>query len=160
MKKIAMLTVLSVLLFCSCCNAQMKYGYAVLHLRCGNNDAQRNTVYYSPVIELDRLNFEKYTKGVDPSFPLYSVRYYNYAIARWFEIYLLEHRKIAFNDPEKYERNVAFNVFDDKGNCNADKTDPDCFFTDKQKIIKHRNNGISESRSAVHENDFCGVIAL
>lgn len=142
--------------------SQIKYGYAVLHLRCGNADPQRNKVYYSPIIELDRLNFDKYTKGVDPSFPKYSVRYYNYAIAKWFEIYLQEHYNIAINDIEKYERNATCVVLNDKlkADCNADKTNPDCFFTDKQKLSLLRNTAISESKTPIHENDFCEVIAL
>ncbi len=140
----------------------MKYGYAVLYLRCGNDDAHRNKVYFSPVIELDRLNFKKYTDGMDPTFPLYSVRYYNYAITRWFEIFLKEKYQVAINDPEKYERYDTCVVFNNinYGSCSSIKTDPGCFFTSKQQINMLRDQAITESKKPDHQSDICEVIVL
>ena len=162
MKKILLLIVLLSTIFCHRGLSQMKYGYAVLHLRCGNDDAQRNRVYFSPVIELDRLNFEKYTDGMDPSFPKHSIRYYNYAITRWFEIYLKEKHRVHINDPEKYERYDTCVVFDNinSGYCSSIKTDPGCFFTNRQQLTMLRESAITESKKPEHQDDICEVIVL
>src|SRR6187401_1561228 len=104
MMKILPFLTCSCLLFSFFSHAQIKYGYTVLYARCGGDDSQRDKVYFSPIIELDRLNFPKFTDGVDPAIPRLSIRYYNYAIAKWFEIYLKDKYRIAVNDPEKYER--------------------------------------------------------
>ncbi|MCW3092414.1 MAG: hypothetical protein JWP81_3483 [Ferruginibacter sp.] len=142
--------------------AQKKFGYAVLHLRCGAGDPDRNRVYYSPVIELNSLNFDKYTNGMDPAIPRFSVRYYTYAIDKWFEMYLSDKYRVMVNHPDKYERNATSVIFDEnnKAHCNDDKTDPGCFFTDKQKLIMHRNKAIAESKLPKHENEICDVISL
>lgn len=161
MKILLFISLLTGIFFCHS-YSQKKYGYAVLHLRCGGEDPQRNRIYYSPVIELNQLNFGRYTDGVDPTFTKYSVSYYNYAIAKWFELLLKEQYRIAVNDAEKYERNATCVVFDDKnnGDCSEKKTDPACFFTDKKKLIIHRNNAIHESRLTKNKNDICEVINL
>ncbi|MBC7888003.1 MAG: hypothetical protein H7Z13_08930 [Ferruginibacter sp.] len=161
MLKSLMFILLLISLFSSPTYSQKRYGYAVLYLRCGNTDPQRNRVYFSPVIELNTLNFTRYTVGMDPAFSKYSVRYYNYAIARWFEIFMKEKHKIEMNDPQKYERNATCVVFDNsKGYCNDDKTSIDCFYTDQKKLILHKNNAISECKLFAHSNDICEVISL
>ncbi|MEP7109814.1 MAG: hypothetical protein ABI760_17595 [Ferruginibacter sp.] len=162
MTKILMLAALTTGIFCFRSYSQIKYGYAVLYLRCGKEDPERNRIYYSPVIELDRLNFDKYIDGMDPAFAKYSVRYYNYAIAKWFELLLKEQFHIAVNVPEKYERNATSVVFDNKndGSCNDDKTNPGCFFTDKKRLLTKRNNAINEDKLPQHNNAICEVINL
>lgn len=162
MTKILLLIALLVIILCCQSYSQKRYGYAVLHLRCGKEDPEKNRLYYSPVIELNILNFDKYTDGVDPAFPKYSVSYYKYAIARWFELLLKEKYQIWITDPEKYERNVTTVVFDDKnnGDCKDGKTNTGCFFTDKQKLTTKRTNDISESNSPQNNHMICEVIAL
>lgn len=160
MKKLLLLTLLPVIIFYCSAAAQMKYGYAVLYLRCGNDDAQRDKVYYSPIIELDRLNFNKYTEGVDPEFTKYSVRYYNYAIAKWFEYFLKDRYHISINDAEKYERNSISVVLYDGGGCSGDKTGTGCFFTNRQQLIRQRNKAIEEIRLPKNETEVCEVVVL
>ncbi len=162
MKKILLLIVLLSFIFCYPAWSQMKYGYAVLHLRCGNDDSQKNRVYFSPIIELDRLNFEKYTDGMDPSFPKYSIRYYNYAITRWFEMYLEEKHKVYVNDPEKYLRYDTCVVLQNKssGSCTGDLTNADCFFTNKQLLKIIRDHAIAENKKPEHQSDICEIIVL
>lgn len=142
--------------------AQKKYGYTMLHLRCGDRDAQKDKVYFSPVIELNIVDFPKYTKGMDYTIHKYSVRYYNYAIARWFEFYIYQHHGIAVNDPEKYERNAVSVVLDEKseGGCDLQKINADCFFTDKNKLEAQRNAAILESKQPANANLICEVVAL
>ena len=144
MPTILLLVALLAGIFCSRSYSQIKYGYAILYLRCGKEDPERNRIYFSPIVELDRLNFDKYTDGMDPALPKYSVRYYNYAITKWFEIFLEDEYRVAVNHPEKYERRDSCVIFNDmnNGDCNGDKTNPGCFFTDKQKILTSRNNAI------------------
>lgn len=155
---------IAVLAFLACFQSysQKKYGYTVIHLRCDQQDPYRDRIYFSPIIELNQLNFDRYTKGIDPTFPKYSVRYYNYAIAKWFEIFLEEQYGILVNDAEKYERNATCVVFDQKNNndCNNEKTHPGCFFTEKQKLIAIRDNAIHDSKLPTHAHEICEVIAL
>ena len=160
MKTILLLFLLFISYFPNHLSAQKKYGYAVVYLRCGNDDHQRNKVYYSPVIELNALNFEKYTRDVDPSIPLYSVRYYNYALSKWFEIYLKEKNKVAINDPEKYLRKDSTVVFTKSDECNPDKTNDPCFFMDKSIIDLQRRKEIDEARLGKHASDYCEIVEL
>lgn len=162
MKKILLLIVLPSMIFCCPAWSQMKYGYAVLHLRCGNDDSRRNRVYFSPIIELDRLNFEKYTDGMDPSFAKYSVRYYNYAITRWFEIYLQEKHKVYINDPAKYLRYDTCVVFNNtnNGTCTSNLTNAGCFFTSKQQLKMLRDHAITDSKKPEHQSEICEVVVL
>ena len=99
---------------------------------------------------------------MDHSIPRNSVRYYNYAIARWFESYLKQRYGIAANDPEKYERNAMSVVLDQKSSedCDLQKTSAGCFFTNKQKLIEQRNSAILESKLPANANLICEVIAL
>ncbi|MEO6546520.1 MAG: hypothetical protein ABIN94_00920 [Ferruginibacter sp.] len=162
MKKALLLFVLLAGVFSTLCYSQKKFGYAVLYMRCGKNEPQKNQVYYSPVIELNVLNFNKYTDGVDPAIPKYSVRYYTYAIDKWFEIYLKDKYEVLVNDPDKYERNATSVIFDEqnKARCNDDKTSEECFFSDKEKIAVHRKNAIAEARLPIHQNEYCGVAEM
>ncbi|MEO5891549.1 MAG: hypothetical protein ABIQ31_14960 [Ferruginibacter sp.] len=82
MKKVLLLTVLLASIVSFKSSAQKKYGYTVLYFRCGDADAERDSIYYSPVIELNTLNFPPHTEGMDPAIAPYSVRYYNYALAK------------------------------------------------------------------------------
>lgn len=133
----------------------------MLYVRCGNNEPLKNKVYFSPIIELNQLNFPKYTDGVDPAIPKFSVRYYNYAIAKWFEIYLKEKYRIAVNDPEQYERNSISAVYNKiSSNCNGDKTEPACFFTDKEELKRIRQQAITDSKLPAYEPSICEVISL
>jgi len=162
MKKMLLLFVILSVFYCIGVYAQKKYGYTVLYLRCGNEEPSKNKVYYSPIIELDRLNFPKFTEGMDPNFPKFSVRYYNYAIAKWFETYLKAQYGVAVNDPEHYQRKATSMVYDNKsdGSCNSDKTEPGCFFTDQQKLILIRKNAITESKLSKNNTTICQVIGL
>ncbi len=143
-----------------CIFSQKKFGYAVLYLRCGDKDPNGDRVYYSPVIELDRLNFYPYTDGMDTAITPYSVRYFNYAISKWFEIYLRERYRIAVNDVEKYERDATATVYYYQLTvpCNAEKTSPGCFFTNKEELDKLRDAAIQQSKIVAGENGICEVI--
>ena len=160
MKTIVLFFLLIICHFFNHASAQKKYGYAVVYLRCGNDDNQRNKVYYSPVIELNALNFEKYTRDVDPSIPLYSVRYYNYALSKWFEIYLKEKHKVAINEPGKYLRKDSTVVFTKSSDCNQEKTNTPCFFMDKSAIDLQRRKEIDEARLEKHASDYCEIVEL
>lgn len=138
--------------------AQKRYGYAILMMRCGDDDSNRNIVYFSPVIELNGLNFKKYTDGMDPAIPLHSVRYYNYAILKWFEIYLRQSKNIAYNHPERYERKASAMIYNRRGNCNNDKTLIGCFFTDKNELALQRTQALKEARLDTNTSDFCEVV--
>ena len=141
-------------------SAQKKYGYAVVYLRCGDEDNLRDMVYYSPVIELNALNFEKYTKGMDPTIPQYSVRYYNYALSKWFEIYLKEKHKVAINHPDKYLRKDSTVVFTKSIDCNSDKTSQPCFYTDKNQLDLIRRKEIDDAKLIEHSADYCEIVEL
>ena len=162
MSKIFLLLILSVAITQLTVKAQKRYGYAVLGFRCGNQDPERNRLYYSPVIELNTLNFREYTEGIDPAIPLYSVRYYNYAISRWFEMYLKKYHNIQITDPFEYERKFISIVFNTKnaGSCNEQKTDTPCFFTDKNELALQRENAIRESKLPQNAGNTCEVISL
>ncbi|CAN5462228.1 hypothetical protein BH11BAC3_BH11BAC3_31400 [soil metagenome] len=160
MKKILMLLIIFLFLNCTSSYSQKKYGYAVVEFRCSKNDADRNKVYYSPVIELNGLNFKKYTEGMDTSIPVYSVRYYNYAILKWFEALLKDKYNITLNDPEKYERQSTAVVYNKSTDCNDSKTDRACFYTDKLQLIAIRNNAINQNKLPANSNNFCEVIVL
>lgn len=139
-------------------SGQKKYGYAVVYMRCGADDNLRNTVYFSPVIELNALNFEKYTSGIDASIPLYSVRYYNYALSKWFEIYLKEKHKVLINDPEKYLRKDSTIVFTRSADCNPDKTNEACFFMHRDQLEQMRRKQIDEAKLSEHSPEYCEII--
>ena len=143
-------------------DAQKRYGYAILHFKCGSDDPQRNRVYYSPIIELNTLNFPRYTDGIDPAIPVYSVRYYNYAISKWFESFVKQYYNIQINDPNSYERKFKSIVFNEKNasSCNDTKTNADCFFTDKEELSIQREEAVRESKLPIHEAKFCEVISL
>ncbi len=160
MKTILMLLLLFSLLICSHSYSQKKYGYAVLYARCSKTDPQRDRIYFSPIIELSVLNFKEYIAGIDPSIPAYSVRYYNYAILKWFEKLLKEKYNVAINDPEKYERQSTAIVFNPNGNCNADNTNTYCFFTDKLQLVDQRNLSIIENKSPAQVGNVCEVTDL
>ena len=160
LQKISLLILLSTFTCCLPSNAQKKYGYAIIQIRCGKQDPQRNRVYYSPIIELNSLNFEQYTEGIDTSIPTYSVRYYNYAIAKWFEEHLKRQYRIAINDPEKYERGATMVVYNREGECNADKTSLGCFFTNKDQLAAQRKTAIGESKLESNSGNICEVIEL
>ncbi|MEP7142690.1 MAG: hypothetical protein ABI707_07460 [Ferruginibacter sp.] len=162
MKKTLMLIALLAVIACFNSSSQKRYGYAVLHFRCGDHDPQKDRIYYSPIIELNTLNFPKYTDGVDPSIAQYSVRYYNYAISKWFEIYLREKYKILVNPPDKYERKSKSVVYNDsdKAGCNVDKTNPACFFLNKEELSIQRGKAISESKSPENNSITCEVVDL
>ncbi len=147
-------------LMCGEAQTQKKYGYAVAYLRCGNEDPQRNKIYYSPVIELNLLNFDKYTEGIDPLIPKFSVRYYNYAMSKWFSIYLKEKHRIAINDPERYLRKDSTVVFTKDAACNEEKTSEPCFFTDKAELDLQRRKEIDNHRLTEYAPNFCEVIEL
>jgi hypothetical protein len=162
MKKILMLIALLAGIACFKSYSQKRYGYAVINFRCGDDDPQKDRVYYSPVIELNTLNFPKYTDGLDPTIAQYSVRYYNYAISKWFEIYLKDSYKILVNHPDKYARKSKSVVYNDsnKAGCNADKTNTGCFFMNKEELSIQRSKAISESRSPENQTIICEVIDL
>jgi hypothetical protein len=162
MKKILMLIAFMAGIACFKSYSQKRYGYTILYFRCGDDDPQKNRVYYSPVIELNTLNFPQYTDGMDPSIPQYSIRYYNYAISKWFEIYLKDKYKILINTRDKYARKSNSVVYDDKNNaaCNDDKTNPGCFFLNKQELSIMRKDAISENRSPKYDSIICEVIDL
>lgn len=155
-----MLLIIFLLLNCTSSYSQKKYGFAVVEFRCSKNDANRNRVYYSPVIELNGLNFKKYTEGMDTSIPAYSVRYYNYAILKWFEALLKDKYHIALNDPEKYERQSTAVVYNKSASCNESKMDPSCFYTDEVQLTAIRNDAINENKLSANSNNFCEIIAL
>jgi hypothetical protein len=162
MKKILMF--IALLNGISCCKSfsQKRYGYTVLNFRCGDNDPQRNRVYFSPVIELNALNFPRYTDGIDTAIPQFSVRYYNYAISKWFEIYLWKKHKILVNTPDRYARKSTSVIYNDENTagCNDDKTNSGCFFMDKEELSIKRMNAINESRSPEYDRTICEVIDL
>ena len=162
MTKIIVFVIFLTVIFQSSAQAQKKYGYAVMYLRCGDEDPQKDRVYFSPMIELNALNFPKYTDGIDPAIPPQSVRYYNYAISRWFEHFLKQYYRVAINDPDKYERKFRSFIFNDTGGaqCNNDKTNIPCFFTDKNQLSLMRENAIRESKLPESEMNHCEVIAL
>ena len=143
-------------------DAQKKYGYAILHFRCGSEDPRRDRVYYSPIIELNTLNFPRYTDGIDPAIPVYSVRYYNYAIFKWFESFVKQYYDIMINDADRYERKFESVVFNAKNasSCNETKTSTNCFFTDKYELSIQREDAIRESKLPIHEGKFCEIISL
>lgn len=141
---------------------QKKYGYAVLQFRCGNDDAQKDRVYYSPVIELNTLNFPQFTDQLDPSIALHSVRYYNFAISKWFEIFLKDKYGIPVNDPAKYARKSHAVIYNEgnKNACDDKKTNPDCFFINKDELLKKRKGEIMQSKGADNRKSFCEVLDL
>jgi hypothetical protein len=149
-------------LACVACDAQKKYGYTVLQFRCGDNDAERDRLYYSPVIELNTLNFARYTEGIDPAIPQYSVRYYNYAIAKWFENYLSDKYKVFINTPGKYARKSKTVIFNErnKADCNDTKTSPPCFFLSQEELAEIRKSDIAEQRGTTHSGAVCEVTDL
>lgn len=132
----------------------------MVELRCSKNDANKNKVYYSPVIELNGLNHKKYTEGMDSSIPEYSTRYYNYAILKWFEALLKDKYNIVLNDPEKYERQSTAVVYNKSANCNEHKTELACFYTDKAQLTAIRNDAINENKQLKNSNNFCEIIEL
>ena len=142
--------------------AQKRYGYAVLYYRCGKEKPEKNRMYVGPVIELNVLNFPRYTDGIDPAIALYSVRYYNYAISKWLEEYLASHKLVIPGDPEKYQRKFRSVIFNEQqaAECNPDKTAMPCFFTDKAALIILRANDIRENRTPEKENNICEVVEL
>jgi hypothetical protein len=162
MTKIIMCILLLTTLFNLKADAQKRYAYAILNMRCGNQYPDRDRVYFSPIIELNTLNFPMYTEGIDPSIPMYSVRYYNYALLKWFELFIKQHYNIQVTDPEKYERKFTSVVLNEKNalSCNDQKTNAACFFTDKNELITKRDNAIKESKLLVSENHICEVVPL
>jgi hypothetical protein len=161
MKKILVSMMLLVLLIIhSEAQTPKKYGYAIAYLRCGSEDSQRNKIYYSPVIELNLLNFDKYTDGIDPLIPKFSVRYYNYAMSKWFSIYLKEKHRVAINHPERYLRKDSTVVFSKSAACNEDKTSEPCFFTDKAQLDLQRRKEIDEHRLKDYAPNFCEIVEL
>lgn len=162
MTKIIMFVILCTCLFSMTSSAQKKYGYAILYFKCGTDDPSRDRIYYSPIVELNTLNFARYTEGIDPAIPIYSVRYYNYAISKWFEMFIKQYYNIQVNDPNRYERKFTSIVFNSENtqSCNDTKTNPDCFFTDKNELLIKRENAIKESKLPIYENTTCEVISL
>jgi hypothetical protein len=162
MKKIIMFMIILEGIACNSSFSQKKYGYAVINFRCGDNEPGKDRVYYSPVIELNSLNFPQYTDGIDPAIPKYSVRYYNYAISKWFEIYLREKYQILINSEDKYARKSTSVVYNDKNNgtCDDDKMNRDCFFLIREELLIIRNRKIIESSSPDKKALICEVIEL
>lgn len=160
MRKIIMFTLLLTAITHYEAYTQKKYGYAVIHFKCGKEIPLKSRIYYGPVIELSLVNFEKYLAGIDPQLPLHSVRYYNYALGRWFDRYLQDRHHLALNDPEKYVHESTMVVFNEKGLCNADKTAIGCFFTDKEYLVSLRNKAIHKSRDPDLADTICEVIDL
>ncbi|MEJ7586193.1 MAG: hypothetical protein WKI04_01400 [Ferruginibacter sp.] len=142
--------------------AQKKYGYTILHFRCGNSDPQKDRIYYSPLVELNTLNFPEYTMGMDPSIIPHSARYYNYAISKWFEIYLKDKYKIRINSPDKYARKSITAVYNNtkQADCNDDKTSPGCFFLNREELSVQRKDAINKSRAPDNKTAVCEVIDL
>jgi hypothetical protein len=160
--KVFLLTIFLSGIFQFAAVAQKRYGYAIMGLRCGNQDPERNRIYYSPIIELNTLNFPRYAEGIDPAIPLYSVRYYNYAISKWFEFHLKQYHNVRVTDPEEYQRKFTSVVFKatNAATCNDEKTDASCFFTDKDELSLQREKAIRENKSALHAGTTCEVISL
>ena len=162
MKSKLLLLALSGICLCHPTIAQKRYGYTVLHFRCGDDDSQRDRVYYSPIIELNTLNFPQYTDGVDPAIAPFSVRYYNYAISKWFELYLRDRYKILTNTPDKYQRRSKTVIFNESNSvdCNPDKTNAPCFFMNKEELASKRAHDIAVNRLPDSSNNFCEIVDL
>ncbi|MEO6723344.1 MAG: hypothetical protein ABIN67_23455 [Ferruginibacter sp.] len=162
MTKIIMFLILLTGVFYLRADAQKKYAYAILNMRCGNEQPHRDRLYFSPIIELNTLNFPKYTEGIDPAIPIYSVRYYNYALLKWFELFIKQYYNIQVTDPEKYERKFTSVLFNEKNSlsCNDQKTNIDCFFTDKNELAARRDKAIKETKLLVTQNQICEVVSL
>ena len=162
MFKMLLLTMLMTGIHCCSAYAQKKYGYISFNFRCGDNDPQRDRIYFSPVIELNTLNFQKYTEGMDPGFVPFSVQYYNYAMGKWFEAYLREHYKVFTNESGKYARRSTTVIYHE-GNeqaCNDDKTISGCFYLSKDELELKRKHAIAEARDSQNSSSICEVIDL
>ena len=155
-----MLTGLIFYIACFDTYSQKRYGYTVLYFRCGDNEPGKDRVYYSPIIELNTLNFPQYTDGVDPAFAKYSVRYYNYAISKWFESFLSEKHKVM-NSLDRYARHSNTVIYNDSNGqgCDIDKTNNSCFFLNREELSRRRKQEINESRAKI-DSTFCEVIDL
>lgn len=162
MTKIIMFVILLAGIFKFDAGAQKRYGYAILNMRCGDEDPNRDRVYYSKIIELNALNFPMYTTDMDPSIPIYSVRYYNYALLKWFESFVKQYYNIQVTDPKKYERKFTAVVLNAKNalSCNDQKTNTACFFTDKNELTIQRDKAIKEAKLSISQHHICEVVSL